>query len=244
MESALGLATALRCLRPDDRGDLVDVGANIGTTCIAMLRSRRFSRALAVEPEPENYRFLVRNVARNGLAASIRTLNCALSATSGRIDMEISRGNSADHRVRIGAPPDGADYYHESRRAVVSVPVSTLDDLAKDGHLVPERVRMIWMDVQGHELHVLRGATSVLRPGVPVIVEFWPYGLHRAGVAPAAFCAEVGAMFDRYFDLAENPPKARPTVELPRLFERYSGPKGSTDLLLLRDRDQPRVRNA
>jgi hypothetical protein len=39
------------------------------------------------------------------------------------------------------------------------------------------------MDIQGYELHALRGASRVLadNPGIKVLFEFWPYGLKQAG---------------------------------------------------------------
>jgi hypothetical protein len=40
-------------------------------------------------------------------------------------------------------------------------------------------IDLVWMDVQGHEAHVLAGATCLA--GVPVVTEFWPFGLRRAG---------------------------------------------------------------
>jgi len=39
------------------------------------------------------------------------------------------------------------------------------------------------MDIQGYELHALRGANRVLadNPSAKLILEFWPYGLKQAG---------------------------------------------------------------
>ena len=38
------------------------------------------------------------------------------------------------------------------------------------------------MDIQGYELHALRGANRVLadNPGIKLLFEFWPYGLKQA----------------------------------------------------------------
>jgi hypothetical protein len=40
------------------------------------------------------------------------------------------------------------------------------------------------MDIQGYELHALRGATRLLEenPDINLILEFWPSGLEQAGV--------------------------------------------------------------
>ncbi len=40
---------------------------------------------------------------------------------------------------------------------------------------------LVWIDTQGHEPDVFRGASKLLRSGIPLVTEFWPYGLTRAG---------------------------------------------------------------
>jgi hypothetical protein len=39
------------------------------------------------------------------------------------------------------------------------------------------------MDIQGYELHALRGTNRVLvdNPAAKLLLEFWPYGLQQAG---------------------------------------------------------------
>jgi len=61
----------------------------------------------------------------------------------------------------------------------LSIRSTTLDDYFKSG----ERVDFIKMDVQGYELHALRGARRVVRenPHIKLLLELWPYGLKQAG---------------------------------------------------------------
>ena len=66
-----------------------------------------------------------------------------------------------------------------SARQVVQIEMVALDDYFKPG----QRVDLIKMDVQGYELHVLRGADRVLadNPTANLLLELWPYGLKQAG---------------------------------------------------------------
>jgi FkbM family methyltransferase len=239
IERATRAASEAGLLCPGRPGDVLDIGANVGTVCITLVRAGVVSGAVAFEPEPENSRYLRRNIRRNGLDGVIRAVHCALSDTDGVMDLELSGGNSADHRLRTTASSLTADFYHERRRRVIRVPVRSLESLAREGAFDAARVRLVWMDVQGHELGVLRGAGTLLRPGLPVVAEFWPYGLARAGVPPDRFCRDLQGMFDRFFDLGAEPIVDRPVAELPKLLDRYTFPKHYTDLLLVRDGTRP-----
>ena len=89
------------------------------------------------------------------------------------------------------------------------------------------------MDVQGHEWHVLQGAASLLDRGTPIVTEFWPYGLSRAGVSPEAFIETFAGRYSHYIDLRMRPIELRPVSGLGAMFEKYSGTAVS-DMLLLR----------
>ena len=56
-----------------DGGTLLDAGAHVGLVCIPVVE-RCGGQALAFEPEPTNYAFLRRNVARHGMKGKIGVL--------------------------------------------------------------------------------------------------------------------------------------------------------------------------
>lgn len=224
-------AVALGGFPARGRGWLLDVGANVGTVCIALARRGAFARGLAVEPAPDTFRHLVKNVARNALGEAIRCVNVALSATSGTAELELST-NSGDHRVRV-AGPLAAERYREHMRPLIRVPRRRLDELLDEQGIAPAEVGLLWMDVQGHEQHVLEGAPRLLAAEVPLVVELWPYGLCRAGVEPDGFAEYLGARFRTFYDLGLAAPTARPTAELRAILGQLPSYKSFTDLLLV-----------
>jgi FkbM family methyltransferase len=149
---------------------VVDVGANIG------IYSEFLSRCVgptglvhSFEPSPDNFRRL--SAATRHLS-NVRPTEGAVGERSGECKLYISDKLNVDHRAYKA---DG-----DSRRTVPAEMVA-LDDYFKPG----QRVDLIKMDIQGYELHALRGAQRVLRenPNINLLLEFWPAGLAQAGVS-------------------------------------------------------------
>ena len=212
---------------------LVDVGANVGTVCIPLVRDRVFARALALEPEPRNHAYLVQNVRANGVGDAITVLNAGLSSTNGSMTMELAFDNYGDHRIRVGDPTTSHPVCREQDRAVIEVPVRRLDDLLPTLALGPDDVGVLWIDVQGHEHHVLDGAEKVVAGGAPVVSEFWPYALARAGRDPAAYVELLRERFRWFYDLEAAVPARCPTTDAKALLDRYRADSAFTDLVLI-----------
>jgi FkbM family methyltransferase len=154
---------ALDALGADLSGrTVVDAGANIGTSTVEFIRRYGAARVVAIEPDPENFKLLRLNLVENEIEDRVTALNIALSDRPGTVSMRRSPANLGDHRVT----PDGD----------VQVPAQTLDALIEDG-TIPADTALLWMDVQGHEGHVLAGGRSLLNADVPIVMEYWPQGL-------------------------------------------------------------------
>ncbi len=160
-----------------ERCSVLEVGANIGSHTVEWLRHYGADSVVAVEPNPDNCELLRQNVLANGLSDRVTVLPIALSDHEGMVSLELSATNSGDHRVRVeGTTANGA----ESRRPTIEVRAATLDSLAGE-ELDLARIGLLWMDAQGHEAHILHGARQVLESDIPIMMEYWPYGLRRAG---------------------------------------------------------------
>lgn len=211
----------------------LDVGANIGSaTCLAL---RRYGAAEAwmFEPAPENLRLLRQNVLANGFEHQAHVHPIALSDDEGSVAFELSDLSWGDHRVRVeresnDGPPD---LQGETQRATVEVRARRLDSLVDEGSIDLTSLGLAWIDVQGHEGHVLAGAAGLLASAVPIVCEYWPYGLERAGGLERFHTLVLGSR-SGFIDLATPQARVLPTAGLRDLPTRYPG-LTYTDLLLL-----------
>jgi FkbM family methyltransferase len=222
-------------------GTFVDIGANVGTTSIAALTQYGFSHAIAFEPNMDNFVLLQQNIAANGLTDRVVPLQSALSDTEGEVLMERSQHNMGDHRIRVqgDARTEVRGLYAEDTRPTQRVPCTQFDTLVERGTIALEQVSLVWMDVQGHEAHVLRGARSLLESPIPVVTEFWPYGLRRAG-SLQTMQDLIAKYYTHIVDIrraqdGQQPGRSPllPASAIAQVAPHYKGTK-ATDLLLLK----------
>jgi len=149
---------------------VVDAGANIGIYSEFLSRCVGASGFVhAFEPAPDNFRRL--QEATRGLN-NVRANCAAIGNHTGPSKLYVSEDLNVDHRAYATG--------NEPRRSI-SIEVMALDDYFKAGN----SVQLIKLDLQGYELHALRGAKRVVQdnPDIKLLLEFWPYGLEQAGAA-------------------------------------------------------------
>jgi FkbM family methyltransferase len=175
---------------------LLDIGANIGTIGIYAVSQGLAKKCIAFEPEPRNFELLKTNVCLNGLSDQFTLHNVALSIdASTSITFELSNSNYGDHRVRVSEDQGILD---EQGRSTIEVQCESLDnligaDFAKDC--------VLFIDTQGFEGHVLTGGAGLVSRGVPLIMEFWPYGLRRANGLELLYSALAKSPYTTICDL-------------------------------------------
>lgn len=183
---------------------MLDVGANIGVISLGVVLAGLVDRAIAIEPELNNFKLLLKNVELNSLTGQILCLNMAVGETVSTLTMELSKNNYGDHRIRPGKSYGDLELYKESSRDTVQVPsfplvdILNLSDVIKADMAHPD---MMWIDIQGYEGFVFKSAKSRLGNNFPVVSEIWPYGILRAGMRLEEFAEIVASAWNNFWVL-------------------------------------------
>ncbi len=172
-----------RLVRPGDT--VVDVGANVGMhTCSLARRVGPTGTVVAIEPLTELADRLEANVALNGVG-NVKVMRVAASTAKGTAEIFPPGAGSANQgQATLHARP-GLD------AAPRTILTDTVDNIAAELGLT--QVRLIKIDVEGHEFSALRGAETTLRAQRPRIV--FEYDATTYGAAGVEW-REVAAFLD------------------------------------------------
>jgi FkbM family methyltransferase len=149
---------------------VLDVGAFLGVYAILSAKwSGPGGRVVTIEPTASSAAAARRHLEWNGLGPDrVRLVEAAVSDRPGEatlFEYDLPFVNSLSPAVDTREPP---------RRRTVRV--VTIDDVCRDLKIAPDIVRM---DVQGAEIHALRGARETIRTANPMLVvethpQCWP----------------------------------------------------------------------
>ncbi|RQR39863.1 MULTISPECIES: FkbM family methyltransferase [unclassified Burkholderia] len=143
----------------DSGAQVLDIGANIGCTALALSQIVSDGKVVAFEPVPRTFANLSKNV---GMISNVAIHNFALGKQTGTLPMQGSEGDSAGAFV--------ANQFHIANTGYfqVDVPVRTLDEAFPSLGL--DRIDFIKIDVEGFELDVFEGGRETLQRFKPRVV--------------------------------------------------------------------------
>lgn len=167
----------LRRLAGDVDGDVtvLEVGANIGYFALQeadVLGDR--ARIHTFEPSPKNVDLLTRNIERNGFDDRFVVNQAAVGDEPGSVELQIASESNL-HSVA----PDGAGATASGETTsgeTIEVDMYSLDAYLEEQDVDPDDVNVVRMDVEGYEVEVFEGMTSILEADGPLLVflEFHP----------------------------------------------------------------------
>lgn len=127
----------------------IDIGANVGI--FSLLASTRFNHVYAFEVQPETLESLNTNT---GAIDNIKIMSFGLSSEVGSFKFycsEEGNGGSSLEKSNVN-----------KISSIIEVPIKTLDSLDIAG-----KIDLIKIDVEGHELEVLKGAKATIGSNLP-----------------------------------------------------------------------------
>lgn len=134
-----------------------DIGANIG---YYVLIERGLigptGRIVAIEPSSQNVALLRRNLALNNAQNDVTLFEMAISDQAGKRELYMSQQSN----LNTFHPTGSASGYLDGRRTEVEI--DTVPGVVRRTGLKPDLIRM---DVEGHEIEVLRGLIPAIRAG-------------------------------------------------------------------------------
>jgi FkbM family methyltransferase len=162
----------------------LDIGANIGNH--SLFFSDYFARVISFEPSAQTFRLLEYNAS---LVSNVRCHNFGLSDTDSEAHFAIHGSNRGANQISLTA--EGAAERVRLRR------LDGVEEMEGD-------IKLIKIDVEGHEPAVLRGAEALIRRHQPIVVfELGP--LEFAQGVPSAFGILKGYGYKHFATIRRYP---------------------------------------
>jgi FkbM family methyltransferase len=210
----------------------IDIGANIGAFTLPLAASLGDAgHVIAIEPTDFAYEKLRANVGMNPrLSRHVTTIQALLGARDGEAGAE-----GVFSSWRLGGDAQAARHPEHGgvRMSIAGAVHHSLDSLLESDARLPElagRISFVKLDVDGHELDVLRGAQDLLRSRRPaLLMEMAPYVQDERPGGTKVLLAEIEQLGYRLFDPESGDPLPGDEQGIKRLI-----PHGSSiDLLCL-----------
>lgn len=144
---------------------MLDIGANIGNHSVFF--SRFFKNVYSFEPNPITFKLLKLNAEIACPNKNIVAFNIGLSDTSGELPFSINPANIGGTRIVTQPSAKHPTFHRKNISNSVPLNVKPLDDVCE---IENTSISLIKIDVEGHELNVIKGAKNILTSQRPAIL--------------------------------------------------------------------------
>lgn len=199
---------------------VVDIGANIGYHTLQLARAvGPTGRVYAFEPDPENYRLLVKNIEVNGYQ-NVTAIQKAVADKAGTLSLYLCEENQGDHRI----------YHSRDGRKTVNVQALSLDEFFKGRY---DEIDFIKIDTQGADCLVFEGMSALAEANdrLTIICEFVPYLLKKCGHSGKQLLTLIRRLGFKVFSIDDEHAQLEP-VQDEKLIKAYVREGTYTSLLL------------
>lgn len=135
---------------------VLDVGANIGLTFLTFAKRASKGRVVAFEPDPLNFSYCLHNLSLNN-SDNAAVFNIGLGSRDADLNLEVPlETNRGGNRISPNPHVPG-----------VKVNIKKLDNIFHELGML--HLDLVKIDVEGYELHVLKGGERTLRMYKPIL---------------------------------------------------------------------------
>ena len=147
---------------------LVDIGANLGSICIPACKRNLVKSSIAIEPDKETFKYLERNIKINGVL-NITSINSTVGSIEDYVDFGSKPHNPGDSKIINDKNSSEFNDIYRIRQITINSLV---------GELNPQKT-ILWIDVQGFEPLVLKGASIFTEAKTPLVIEVFPFAINQ-----------------------------------------------------------------
>jgi FkbM family methyltransferase len=163
---------ALKILINEPDGTVLDIGANLGTFCVPLAKKVPKHKYHAFEPQRIISYQLCANIIINSLE-NVYTYELALSNEDASVDL-VMPDYTAETNIgafSVNKEVRENEYECSTVNTTDRIDLIPLDSLTFDG------IRLIKIDVEGHELEVIKGGIETIKRNnyPPIIFEAWTW---------------------------------------------------------------------
>lgn len=142
----------LRSITLGNFGNVIDVGANIGNHSIFFSTICDFKKCFSIEPNPQVFEILQKNIALNSLQDKVEALNCGAG-----------KERSVSYLGKSNARNLGATSLNPQDETSRQVEIIAIDELNLDS------LDLLKIDVEGMAVEVISGAAETIKKCKPIV---------------------------------------------------------------------------
>ena len=144
----------------------IDVGANIGIYSMYFANNSNLKMSYSFEPNPSNYAQLSANIFLNNISEKVKLFNVALSDKTSQGQLFVVKEKTDDDFGKYNAGMHSLNKNLTRDMNPVAVNIYRGDDLIN----LSEEIICLKIDVEGHELNVLKGISNLLNSNKCIIM--------------------------------------------------------------------------
>ena len=142
------------------RGTVINIGANVGLFAAYFACVSKADKVIAVEPNPEAYKLLLQNIDQNNLGAVVIPVNACIGAENDAVQFTYVTGKPEYSSV------NGIVHPAVAKENVQSI---YIQQIPLDSVVSEPTVTLMFVDVEGAEELVFRGAENILIQHKPIL---------------------------------------------------------------------------